>query len=106
MMKPALITLAIATLGAAGYAYIKNPAETKLSLMNSWVALRTFNPSAVKGKGSTVILAPFMLAGFVIVPLVSLITKAPDKVFVEQIFSCYERKVTVTVKDSIGAEEK
>ena len=66
----ALITLAIATLGAVGYAYIKNPAETKVSLMNSWVALRTFNPSAVKGKGSTVILAPFMLAGFVISTLI------------------------------------
>ena len=50
-----------------------------------------------------------MLAGFLIVPLFSLITKAPEKPLVEQIFSCYERTVTVTVKDSIGdsrVEEK
>ena len=47
-----------------------------------------------------------MLAGFIIVPLFSLLTKAPEKLLVEQIFSCYERKVTVTVKDSIGGEEK
>ncbi len=43
-----------------------------------------------------------MLAGLVIVPVVSLVTKAPEKERLEQIFSCYERKVTVSVKDSIG----
>ena len=43
-----------------------------------------------------------MLAGLVIVPAVSLLTRAPAKDQVEQIFSCYERTVTVTVKDSIG----
>jgi len=46
-----------------------------------------------------------MIAGLVIVPLVSLISKAPAKDRVEQIFSCYERKVTVTAKDSIETEE-
>jgi hypothetical protein len=45
-----------------------------------------------------------MIAGLVLVPLISLISKAPDKSRVDQIFSCYDRKVTVTVKDSIGAE--
>ncbi len=43
-----------------------------------------------------------MLAGLVIVPVVSLFTKAPDKEYLEEAFSCYEKKVTVTVKDSIG----
>ncbi len=43
-----------------------------------------------------------MLAGLVIVPVVSLVTKAPEQKRLEQIFSCYERKVTVSVKDSIG----
>ena len=37
-----------------------------------------------------------------IVPVVSVLTKAPDKKKLEQIFSCYEKKVTVSVKDSIG----
>ena len=43
-----------------------------------------------------------MVAGLIIVPVVSLITKAPDTKELEDIFSCYEKTVTVTVKDSIG----
>ncbi len=43
-----------------------------------------------------------MLAGLVIVPVVSLLTRAPDGGRVAEIFSCYEQTVTVTVKDSIG----
>jgi len=43
-----------------------------------------------------------MLAGLVIVPLVSLVTKKPDQAHIRQIFSCYDRTVTVSVKDSIG----
>ncbi len=45
-----------------------------------------------------------MLAGLVIVPLVSLFTKAPEQELVDQVFSCYDKKVLVTVKDSIGDE--
>ena len=43
-----------------------------------------------------------MLAGLIIVPGVSLLTPAPDKAHVEQVFACYERTVTVKVKESIG----
>ena len=43
-----------------------------------------------------------MLAGLVIVPAVSLFTKAPEEKSLARIFSCYDRKVTVSVKDSIG----
>ena len=43
-----------------------------------------------------------MLAGLVIVPVVSLFTKKPDKAHVEQVFACYNRTVTVRVTDSIG----
>ena len=43
-----------------------------------------------------------MLAGLVIVPVVSLISKPPKKEFVEKIFSCYDKKVVVSVKDAIG----
>ena len=43
-----------------------------------------------------------MLAGLVIVPVVSMMTKAPEGKRLEEIFSCYEKKVTVSVKDSIG----
>ena len=45
-----------------------------------------------------------MIAGLIIVPLISLISKAPDKDTVDRIFSCYERKVIVTAKDSIETE--
>lgn len=43
-----------------------------------------------------------MLAGLIIVPVVSLLTKKPDKALVDEVFSCYDRKVEVTAKDSIG----
>ena len=43
-----------------------------------------------------------MLAGFVIVPVVSWFTKKPDKAVVEDAFSCYERKVLVAQKDAMG----
>ena len=43
-----------------------------------------------------------MLAGLVLVPVVSLFTAAPEKAHVAHVFSCYERTVTVSVTDSIG----
>ena len=43
-----------------------------------------------------------MIAGLVLVPLVSIFTPAPDKAHVDSVFSCYERTVTVSVTDSIG----
>ncbi len=46
-----------------------------------------------------------MLAGLVIVPVVSFFTRPPKQEVVEQIFSCYERKVTVAVTDSIGGQD-
>ena len=42
-----------------------------------------------------------MLAGLVLVPLVSLVTRAPDRAMVEDCFSCYDRKVTVSAKTAI-----
>ena len=43
-----------------------------------------------------------MLAGLVIVPVVSLVTPKMNKAYVEKVFSCYDRQVTVHVTDSIG----
>ncbi len=43
-----------------------------------------------------------MLAGLIIVPLVSLITPKMNKEKVENAFACYEQKVTVLAKDAIG----
>lgn len=43
-----------------------------------------------------------MLAGLVIVPVVSLITQKPDKQLVDSMFTCYESKVTVSAKQKLG----
>jgi len=46
-----------------------------------------------------------MLAGFIIVPVVSILTKAPDKTAVEEAFSSYERPVTVMSKSILKEDE-
>jgi len=43
-----------------------------------------------------------MLAGFIIVPLISILTKAPDKNAVDTCFSCYEETVSVKIRDDLG----
>ena len=47
-----------------------------------------------------------MLAGLVLVPVVSLCSNPPRKDHVEQVFSCYDRTVVVSVTDSIGDNVK
>ena len=44
-----------------------------------------------------------MLAGFVIVPLVSFVTKAPDRRFTDALFTCYDRPRQVPAKTDLGA---
>jgi len=43
-----------------------------------------------------------MLAGFVIVPLVSVLSKAPDRRFTDALFACYERTRQVSAKNDLG----
>ena len=43
-----------------------------------------------------------MLAGLVIVPVISFLTKPPKKAHIDQVFSCYDKKVVVSVTDAIG----
>ncbi len=43
-----------------------------------------------------------MLAGLVIVPVVSLITKKPDAALVEETFACYEKPTSVAQKTALG----
>jgi len=45
-----------------------------------------------------------MVAGLIIVPVVSLITKPIDKQITDNAFACYDKKVTVSVKDALGEE--
>ena len=46
-----------------------------------------------------------MLAGMVIVPVVSWFTKAPDKRLVEDAFSCYDKLVTVRQREALADEK-
>ena len=43
-----------------------------------------------------------MLAGFVIVPVVSFLTKAPDRRFADALFACYDRPRQVAAKTALG----
>ena len=43
-----------------------------------------------------------MLAGLVIVPVVSLVTPKPDKTLVDNAFACYEKETTVAQKTALG----
>ena len=43
-----------------------------------------------------------MLAGLMIVPAVSFVTKPPRQEHVDHVFSCYDKKVVVSVTDAIG----
>ena len=43
-----------------------------------------------------------MLAGFVIVPIVSLVSPKPKKELVEEMFACYNKAVIVPAKESLG----
>ncbi len=67
--------------------------------------------SPVKGNLPALLQSPInagafcMIVGLAVVPVVSLFTKAPDRKRLGDVFSCYERKVTVTVRDSIGEQE-
>ena len=45
-----------------------------------------------------------MILGLIVVPLVSLFTKKPDRAKVDEMFSCYEQKVTVAAKEALGDE--
>ena len=43
-----------------------------------------------------------MLAGLVIVPIVSIFTPKPDKTLVEDAFACYNKETTVPQKTALG----
>ena len=46
-----------------------------------------------------------MLGGMVIVPIVSALTRRPNKDQIDAIFSCYDKKVMAPIKDVLSAEE-
>ena len=62
----------------------------------------------VKGMFPAILQSPInagafcMIAGLILVPVVSIFTPKPDAALIDDVFSCYDRKVLVSVKDSIG----
>lgn len=46
-----------------------------------------------------------MLAGLIIVPVVSLLTPKPDQTLVDEAFSCYDRKVLVRQRQALGERD-
>ena len=46
-----------------------------------------------------------MLAGLVIVPIVSSFTPAPDKKLVDDAFTCYDEKIMVPLSTSLNSEK-
>ena len=61
--------------------------------------LRPYFPAIMKSPINSGAIA--MIAGLVIVPIVSLLTKKPEDGLVEETFACYEKKVPVTQKTSL-----
>lgn len=47
-----------------------------------------------------------MLAGLIIVPVVSLFTPAPDKKLVDNAFACYDKETTVPISVALGKDGK
>ncbi len=47
-----------------------------------------------------------MIAGLILVPLVSMMTPAPDKALVENAFSCYNKQVMVRQSEALGDSEE
>lgn len=72
-------------------------------LMTANMLLRPYFPAILQSPINCGAFA--MLAGLIIVPIVSLITKKPDGKFIDGVFSCYLKKKEVMVTDSIGDEE-
>ena len=46
-----------------------------------------------------------MIVGLIVVPLISLVTKAPDATLVDSCFACYEEKVLVSAKRALSDKE-
>ncbi len=83
---------------------------TKLSVWTSFIfgagimilnmLVRPLFPAILQSPVNCGVIA--MLGGLIIVPVVSLLTPKMDKQKVDGMFSCYDKEVTVSAKDSLG----
>ena len=67
-----------------------------ISTSTGWFAFPTLLQSSINCGAFA------MLAGLVIVPVVSLFTKKPDQAMVDEAFSCYEKKAPVSKKNALS----
>lgn len=70
-----------------------------IMLLNLFPVTKQFFPVFLQSPINCGALA--MIAGLIIVPVVSLLTPKPDKQFVEDAFACYEKKVPAAQKNSL-----
>ncbi|MCL2444429.1 MAG: sodium:solute symporter [Treponema sp.] len=78
--------------------------STTLMTLNMLITLKAVPPTLLPAiLRSPINAGAFcMIAGLIIVPLVSAISKAPNKEAIENCFSCYDQQVSVKVKDDLG----
>lgn len=72
-----------------------------VGLMVSNMLFRSSFPTILQSPINSGVIA--MLAGLVIVPIVSFVTPKPDNEFTDKAFLCYEQEVKVHKKESLGA---
>ncbi|MBO4941007.1 MAG: sodium:solute symporter [Clostridia bacterium] len=71
---------------------------TGLMILN--MLFRGYFPSILQSPINSGVVA--MLGGLIIVPIVSLVTKKPDKALTDKMFTCYNEEVVVSAKESLG----
>ena len=73
--------------------------STSLMVLN--IFFRSYFPAILQSPINAGAFA--MLSGLIIIPLVSMVSKSPEKALVDGCFSCYEQEVSVKVKDDLGS---
>ena len=69
-------------------------------LMIANIFFKSYFPAIIQSPINCGVVA--MVAGLIIVPVVSIFTKKPDKDFVDQAFACYDKTTTVHQKTALG----
>jgi SSS family solute:Na+ symporter len=91
--------------------YWKKTTKTSCIVCFAWGSLLMLANMFFKSSFPAVLQSPIncgafaMLGGMVIVPIVSAFTRKPDKQQIDNIFSCYEKKVMAPITDVLSSEE-
>ena len=72
-------------------------------LMTANMLMRPMFPAIMQSPINSGAIA--MLAGLIIVPIVSAITSKPDKKLVDNAFTCYDEKIVVPLSTALNSEK-